>query len=251
MTCTNQHFVGNGEVLIRAIGDNCGAAAESFRKVGDADELMISTSTDKGTHFESSTGQRKKSAVWINSTDTTFSLSVTDFNVGNLADLLLGTDSGAVAGASVIDEAVAVPSLGWVFVTYPGITSVTVTSNGGVTTLVEGVDYSVDSRNGGINILDMSNVTSNLIEVDYTHVGVEGVISALKTSSQDYELRFNGVNLNSPNKPVIVKIFRARVYAAEELSLIGQDITKLSFTGDILVDGNDDTYEVVMGNSVA
>jgi len=251
MTCSNQHFVGNGEVLIRAIGDNCGAAAESFRKVGDADELMISTSTDRGTHFESTSGQRRKSATWINSTDTTFSLSVTDFNVGNLADLLLGTDSGAVAGAAVVDEAVSVPSLGWVFVTYPGITSVTVTSNGGLNTLVLGTDYNLDSRNGGIEIIDMTDVVANIIEVDYTHVGVEGIVSALQNSSQDFELRFNGVNLNSPNKPVIVQVFRAKIYAAEELSLIGQDITKLSFTGDILVDSNDNTYKVIMGNAVA
>ena len=251
MSCTNQHFVGNGEVLIRAIGDDCGAAAEAFRKVGDADELMISTSTDRGSHYESKSGLRRKTASWINQVDTTFSISVTDFNVGNLADLLLGTDSGAVAAGSVVDEAVSVPSTGWVFTQYPGITSVTITSNGGVTTLVENTDYTIDSRNGGINILQMDNVTNNIIEVDYTHVGIEGLINALQTSSQDYEIRFHGINLNSPNKPVIVTMKRARVYAAEELSLIGQDVTKLSFTGDLLLSSNDDVFTVMSANSVA
>ena len=151
----------------------------------------------------------------------------------------------------MVDEGVSVPSLGWVFVTYPGISAVVVTSNAGANVLVEGVDYNLDSRNGGVEITDMTDIVSNLIQVDYTHVGVEGVVNALANSSVDYELRFNGVNLNSPNKPVIVNINRARLYAAEELSLIGQDITKLAFTGDILADGNSETFSVTLGNSVA
>ena len=251
MACTNQHFVGNGEVLIRAIGDDCGAASESFRKVGDASELTISVSTDRGNHYESVSGLRRKTATWVNQTDSTFTLTVNDFNGPNLVDLFLGTDSGAVAGGNVTDEEIAVPAAGWVFTQYPGITSVVVTSNSGATTLTLGTDYNIDSRNGGIQILQMSNVTDNLIEVDYTHVGVEAIVEALQNSSQDYEIRFNGINLNSPNKPVIVTLKRARIYPAEELSLIGQDVTQMQFTGDLLLDSNGDVFEVKLANSVA
>jgi hypothetical protein len=97
----------------------------------------------------------------------------------------------------------------------------------------------------------MTNVTDNTIEVSYTHVGIEALIEALQNSSQDYEIRFNGVNLNSPNKPVIVTMHRARLYPAEELSLIGQDVTSLAFSGDLLLDSNDNVFSVEFANSVA
>ena len=252
MACTNQHFVGNGSVYMRAIGDDCGAASESFQAVGDASELTISVSTDRGNHYESQSGIRRKTATWTNQTDSTFTLTVNDFNVANLVDLFLGTDSGAVAGTSVSDESVTVPGTGYVFVTYQGITSVTVTDDASpANTLTAGVDYNVNSRDGRIEILQMTNIPNNTILVSYTHVGVEGVVEALQNSSQDYEIKFSGINLNSPNKPVIVTLHRARVYPAEEFALIGQDITQLQFTGDLLLDSNNNVFEVKLANSVA
>jgi len=253
MACgTNNYFVGNGEVLVRRRADDCGDPSEGYRKLGDANTLMVNISQDFGNHYESTSGNRVRSARWLNQTEANFTLSVQNFDAENLADLLLGTDSGAVAGAAVVGEVVPDAYLDrWVFTEFPGISAVSVTSDSGGNVLVLDTDYELDTRNGGIKIIDMTDVVDNSIEVDYTHVGIEGLIEALTTNPEDFQVRFNGINLNSSNKPVIVTLKRAQFNATEELSLIGQEITELSFTGALLPDENSEFFDILLSNQVA
>ena len=261
MACgTNNYYVGNGEILVRKRADDCGDPSEGWRKLGDADTLMVSVSQDFGNHYESTTGNRTRSARWLNQTEVNFTLSVQNFTPENLADLLLGTNEGAIAAGTVTSESISNCYEGaWVFSANPGwVTgSYTVYENTGSpgTTLTEGTDYTVDRRNGGVYIIEggpnLTDVETNGLLVDYQHVGASAVVEALTTNSQDYQVRFNGINLNATNTPLIVVLKRAQFNPTEELSLIGQEITNLSFTGALLPDENEEFFDIKQVNAVS
>lgn len=255
MACNdNEYFVGNGPVYIRRVGGDCAGPAEGFWPVGDADVLEISNSQTFNDHYESQSGARARAARWLTETAVEFTLSVKDFKLDTIAALTQGTKSAAVAGGSVVDEVVTDAYEGQVFyVAYPGISAVSV--DDGVTSLVLGTDFELvdNGRDGGIKIISGApNFTAgNPLDVSYTHVGVEGAVKALTSGVEDFEIRFNGINLNNQNKPVIVKIQRAQFNAAENIALIGTDITELTFTGAVLPDANGEFYEIVKANAVA
>ena len=253
MACTDQeYFVGQGEILFRPLADNCGDPTNGWRKVGDANELTISTSQTFNEHFESQSGLRRKAARWLTETSSEFTLSIQNLSLDNLADLLLGEKSAAVAAGTVTNEVVEHAYEGrWVYVAYPGISAVTVKSNSGANTLVVNVDYELDTRNGGIKILSDTLVVNNTLTVTYTHVGTQGMVSALKNASGEFQIRFNGINMNAPNTPVIVELKRAQINAAENLSLIGTDVTSLTFTGALLTDSAGETFTVLKANTIA
>lgn len=255
MACTNQqYFVGNGKVLFRKVVDDCGSPSEGYREIGDASELMIAHAQDFGSHFESQTGTRNRAARWKNSTEVSFTLSLQNLSPLNLVDLLQGTDSGAVVAGTSTNELVTNSFLNrTAFTAFPGIVITSIVQNTFVTALVSGTDYTLDSRNGGITMISSANMVGAqpwTLKVTYTHVGIEGLVKALKTPVRDFQIRFNGINLNAPNKPVFVEMFRAQVNATEQLRLIGQEITALTFTGALLPDANNDFYKVTIANPV-
>ena len=253
MACTDQeYFVGQGEVLIRPLADNCGDPTNGWRKLGDANELTLSTSQSFNEHFESTSGVRRKAARWLTETSSEFTLSVQNLSLDNLADLLQGDKSAAVAAGTITDEVVEFVYEGrWVYTVHQGISAVTVKSNAGANTLTVNVDYELDTRNGGIKILDDTDVVNNTITVTYTHVGSQGTVDALQNGVVEFQIRFNGINMNAPNSPVIVELKRAQVNAAETLNLIGTDITSLTFTGALLGDTDGKYFTVKKSNSVA
>lgn len=254
MACNdNEYFVGNGPVYIRRVGGDCAGPAEGFWPVGDADQLEISNDQSFNDHYESQSGNRTRAARWLESTTVDFTLSVKDFKLDTLAALLQGTKSAAVAAGSVVAEAVTDAYEGQVFyVAFPGISAVSIVD--GVTPLVLGTDYElVDSgRDGGIKIISGApNFTAgNQLDVDYTHLGIQGAVKALTSGVEDYEIRFNGINLNNQNVPVLVNIKRAQFNAAENIALIGTDITELTFTGAVLPDVNGEFYEITKANAI-
>jgi len=268
MACGNQeYFIGNGPVYIRRIGDDCASATEGWVAVGDANELMINISQDFGNHYESLSGNKVRAARWLNQTDTDFSLSIQNFSVANLTKLLQGTEQASVVSASVTLEQVTNVYEGEIFFTAnPGISSIVVRDyNGGTPVLlVEDVDYTIvekagdtanSSRDGAIQMITGApNVVSSypmVIEVDYDHVGTEGAVKALTSGVSDYEVKFSGINRNATSKNVVVDMFRAQFNATEELSLIGDEITSLSFTGALLPDGNGEFFTVTKVNAVS
>jgi hypothetical protein len=154
-----------------------------------------------------------------------------------LVTLLRGTDDGVVAAGSVVDEQIAVPSTGWVWTQYQGISAVTVTSNtASPVTLVANTDYTLNTTYGGINITSsgLAKVVDDKVFVDYTHVGRQFLINALQNPLSDYEIRFNAINVASPNVPVVVTIKRANIGITEEMSLLSTDMLTLTITGEML-----------------
>lgn len=241
MATVNNYFIGQGELNIRRLNDD-ETPAESYWGLGDADVFTTEISVSKQNHYESQSGVRRKAATWNTQTDMTFTLNVKNFNLSNLATLLAGTKGASVPGGTVTGETITVTAgEGVVYTQYPGISSVTVTDGDGVTPLVEGTDYEIETvggikgYSGGIRILPGApNFTGPNIIVDYTHVGIQGAVEALTTPFQKYSIRFNAVNMNAPNTPVIVEVPVTQFNPAESISWIGTDIASFDFTGDIL-----------------
>lgn len=257
---TNDYFIGQGELYVRQLNDD-ETPAEAFWGLGDADVFTTDTSTSVNKHYESNSGTRRLAASWNTQLDQTFTINVKNFNLANLAALMAGTDSGAVAGAAVVDEAVSYAYEGQVVYTaYPGISSVTVKEAGSpAVSLVAGTDYELvdNGRDGGIRIISGApNISGsgplNLL-VSYTHVGIAGAIQALTSTFKKYEIRFNAINVKNPSTPVIVDVPVAQFYPAESVSWIGIDnVASFDFTGDILTptDGSE-PIRVTLANTVA
>ena len=238
----NQYFIGQGELNIRKLNDD-GTPAEAYWGLGDADVFTTDISVSKQNHYESQSGVRRKVVTWNTQTDQTFTLNVKNFNLQNLATLLSGTNNAAVAGAAVVDEIVEIAAGfdGVVYTAYPNISAVSVKDGDGITSLVLDTDYEIESVggisgfSGGIRILaGAPNFTGPNIEVSYTHTGIAGYVDSLTTPFQNYSIRFNAVDMSSPNTPVIVEVPVAQFNPAESISWIGTDIASFDFTGDIL-----------------
>lgn len=240
---SNTYFIGQGEVMLRKLDDSENPV-EGFFALGDADVFTTDIAVSLSKHYESQSGVRRLAASWNTQTEQTFTLNLKNFNLDNLTALLSGTKEASVATGSIVDEVVTLPAGGdgTVYTTYPGITSISVKDGDGVTALVLDTDYTVESVggivgfSGGITIIPGApNYTGPNIEVSYTHVGIKGAVQALTTPFAKYEIRFNAVNMDQPNTPVIVQVPVAQFNPAESISWMGTDIASFDLTGDILV----------------
>lgn len=260
MACNNtNYYVGQGKVYMRALGDGCAPATETFFALGDADSFVVSPTTSFIEHYESTSGSRKLALRVQDTQSTEFSLSVKNISAKNLAVFTAGVDAGATPAATgFVESKIPVVAAGTVFTRYQGISNVTVTTGGTLATAMSGlgVDYDYDSRTGAIEITPagMAKITADdddSIDVTYDHVGEQFDISALQKLSGDYEIRFEAINRSEPNTPISVILHRASVSTADELSLIGSDVLSLNVTGAALEDANGNTLTIRKANTVA
>lgn len=109
-------------------------------------------------------------------------------------------------------------------------------TNVGRGTLTVNVDYEVTA--GGVRLLTGSTpfVTDGEAFIgDYTPYAAS-VVQALTQSGKEYEIVFEGLNEARSGKPFVVKVFRGKLGAAQNLALLGDDYAALEITGKILKD---------------
>jgi len=243
MATASNYYIGQGEVMVRLLNDD-DTPAEAYWELGDCDSFTTDISVSKQNHYESQSGVRRKAATWNTQTDSTFSLNTMDFKLRNLALAFSGTLNAAVAGASVTSEIVTIPAGGdgVVYTQYPNISTVSVVDGDGVTALVEGTDYTIESTGGivgfagGIRILSAApNFTGPNIEVTYTHKGIAGYVDALTSTFKNYAIRLNAVDMANPNTPLVIEVKKAQFNPMESAGWISTDIGGLAMTGDVLV----------------
>lgn len=243
MATASNYYIGQGEIMVRRLNDD-GTPAEPFWELGDCDNFTTDIAISKQNHYESQSGVRRKVVTWNTQTDLTFSIAAQDFKLKNLALAFSGTLGAGIVGAPVIGELIpfALGGDGVVYTEFPNISAVTVTDGDGVTALVEGTDYELDSVGGitgftgGIRILaGAPNFVGPNVIVDYTHTGTAGYVDALTTPFQNYAIRLNAVDMADPNTPLIIEIEKAQFNPSESTGWISTDIGALTMTGDILV----------------
>lgn len=97
-------------------------------------------------------------------------------------------------------------------------------------------DTDYELRPEGIMILEDGGIPDGCpVLIDYTY-GAYDVVQALTSGSPTMELSFGGINEANSNSPVVLDIFRLKVSAASNLSMIGDDFAALELSGKVLLD---------------
>lgn len=103
----------------------------------------------------------------------------------------------------------------------------------GKTAVVANVDYEV--RAGGILVYPGVTRAGETWTFGYTRAQTD-VVQALVTSGKEYEMLFEGLNEARSGKRTIIRAYRVKFGAAQNLALLGEDYAVLEVTGKLLKD---------------
>ncbi|EPF2861825.1 hypothetical protein ACSRAQ_004105 [Klebsiella pneumoniae] len=219
------YYYGQGKVFL-APGDN----KHAFRWVGDVSSLKIAFSYEQQITKASRGGQLYQNQRIITGTSGSISSTWHNFSVENLA-LLLGAQP--VDEPFSFNEQFALPD-GIVkgdIIALPHTTVFNVSING----LERDADYIVDRQFGMIEFLATPE-SSGLIAA-YEHLFNQW-LPFFSAETQEFYLRFQGVNLAEDSSPVLLELYRVSVdpLAALEMISSGNDIAGMEMASVILPD---------------
>lgn len=221
-------YLGSGKIYARAQG-----SAAGLMELGNASKLELAVKEDKQKlkDFSKPGGGTYASVSRIS--EATLQMTLNDLNKTNVARAVFGTEL-AVAGATVVDEAVVAYKGAIVPLLHPSPTAVTVSHTTGTPAYVANTDYEV--RAGGIYIIASGAITdAQALKVDYTYAAYDKV-EAMTSSSILLELHFEGLNEANSGKPVIVDIYKAQLSPTKALSLLGDKFADLQVEAEVLAD---------------
>lgn len=219
------YYYGQGKVFL-APRDN----KRAFRWVGDVSTLKIAFSYEQQITKASRGGQLYQNQRIITGASGSVSSTWHNFSVENLA-LLLGAQP--VDEPFSFNEQFALPD-GIVkgdIIALPHTTVFNVSING----LNRDADYVVDRQFGTIEFL-VTPETAGLIAA-YEHLFNQW-LPFFSAKTQEFYLRFQGVNLAEGSAPVLLELYRVSVdpLAALEMISSGNDISGMDMTSLILPD---------------
>ncbi|MGC5292044.1 hypothetical protein [Klebsiella pneumoniae] len=218
------YYYGQGKVFL-APRDN----KRAFRWVGDVSTLKIAFSYEQQITKASRGGQLYQNQRIITGASGSISSTWHNFSVENLA-LLLGAQP--VDEPFSFNEQLALPD-GIVkgdIIALPHTTVFNVSING----LERDTDYVVDRQFGTLEFLVTPE--SGLIAA-YEHLFNQW-LPFFSAETQEFYLRFQGVNLAEDSAPVLLELYRVSVdpLAALEMISSGNDIAGMDMTSLILPD---------------
>lgn len=227
------YYYGQGKVFL-APRDN----KRAFRWVGDVSTLKIAFSYEQQLTKASRGGQLYQNQRIITGASGSVSSTWHNFSVENLA-LLLGAQP--VDEPFSFNERFALPD-GIVkgdIIALPHTTVYNVSING----LERDTDYVIDRQFGTIEFL-VTPEPSGLIAA-YEHLFNQW-LPFFSAKTQEFYLRFQGVNLAEDSAPVLLELYRVSVdpLAALEMISSGNDIAGMDMTSLILPDFNQQTESV-------
>lgn len=236
----------NGTPYIRAVGVNAGEA------LGNVGKLTVTANFDKKTvaNFEGGGGNNDAFSMFK---DGSVSLECRQVSIA-LLEIALGGPSAAVAAGAVPDETHTVVSLDRLIMLdhmQDMSVALTVTSNDGATTYVEGTDY-LRKRAGVIPLSEGGITAASVLKFAYTkhkHQRVQALINTVTEKG----LLFDGRNERS-GAPWLGNFHRVAFGPTKTLEFIGDDFLNWSIEGEILAyDGITDPaksqfYELLVGD---
>ena len=210
----------------------------AFRWVGDVSSLKIAFSYEQQITKASRGGQLYQNQRIITGASGSISSTWHNFSVENLA-LLLGAQ--LVDEPFSFNEQFAIPD-GIVkgdIIALPHTTVFNVSING----LERDIDYVIDRQFGTIEFLVTPEV-SGLIAV-YEHLFNQW-LPFFSAKTQEFYLRFQGVNIAEDSAPVLLELYRVSVdpLAALEMISSGTDIAGMDMTSLIFPDFNQQVESV-------
>lgn len=229
----NQYYSGQGSVFI---AERSGAGAPiGLTPLGNVPSLELSIEVTKFEHKESESGARAIDLSIIQEKKGTFSMTLEDLKIENLALGFWGTQ-GAVVGAAITDELVTCYHDKWSPLAHPKVTLVVVGDDAvPTTTYTLGTDYELSADGGSIKALSTGTITdAQVVYVDYTHASYTNM-DALTETSMERWLRFEGLN-TIDGKAVIIDIFKAAIDPLTGFGLINEELGSFDLSGNILYD---------------
>lgn len=240
----SKYYSGQGALLI-AERDSVTGKPKGYTHVGNVPELKISISVSVDEHKESTTGQRAVDKRRTTETKVSVSATLESLNKDNLAMALRGTAASVVAG-TVTDEPVTAYLGKTSALEHIKVSAVVVKDAAtGLITYEENKNYLVNAEAGSLTILSAAEQTGRgaaeqisdgkALEVSYSYAAQE-TIDAMTGAAKDYCLRFEGLNTADNNRAVVVEVFKFSSDPLKELSLIGDDLARMTLEGSAQAD---------------
>jgi hypothetical protein len=231
MSTVNSSYIGVGKVHARLFG-----TAGAFRHVGNVSKLLLKqelTEVREQDYTRLGGGARKiiKRLKAVQAETTWLS-----FDAANMALAVAGTTTNVASGAVVVGTPEVVKSYKGTLVRLanPPLAITSVKDSAGTTTYVAGTDYELSVA--GINILPGTAIVDGAdLKVAYTFNAYDQIEAATATSSI-MEVIFEGLNEADSGSPMVVEIWKLNMPPANELSLIGDALSELTFSCEALKD---------------
>jgi hypothetical protein len=219
-------YLGSGKIYLREVGSAAGLV-----EVGNASALSLAISEEikEQKDFTQTGGGTMNEVRRISSVEV--SMTVHNLSPQNLSRALYGSVDASEAG-TVTDESHTAYVGAFIKTNFPATTITAVKE--GVTTLVEGTDYEIVP--GGITVKSGGAlIDGDTVLITYTKAPAD-IVQALTSSGKEYELVFIGLNEARSGKQTSVHLYRAKLGAAQNLGLIGDDYAGLEMGGKVLKD---------------
>ncbi|MDK4689698.1 hypothetical protein [Kingella negevensis] len=205
------------------------------RWIGNVPNLELAVEVEELSHKESHSGSRLKDFTLRKELAAKFKLTMEDFSTDNLA-MAFAASVAVVPKGKVTDETsptdLAVGD-NWLLSKQKIAKLVIKDSTSSPVTLQVGMHYSVDETFGRVEIFDVSGLKLPLLAT-FEHEAAD-VLDLLVAKTDNYYLRFEGLNTADGNRPVLVEIFKASVPPAKMLSLINDELASFELEGDVLL----------------
>ncbi len=266
------YYSGQGNIYV-AEKDAITGDPGGFVRVGNVPSLEISIETTKFEHKESMSGSRAVDLTIVQEKKGTFTMTLEDMDMENLALGFWGATANIPAAVSVAFQITAalsgipltgarsretvVPIVNHATGTvYADITTATyVISDDAVPTTtyqfgdtdsdtVNSLNGWVDLATGDIHIYDTDKQTvrgatvnlanTNPLYITFDHGSLDNLAAFTKTSQQRW-IRFSGLNTEGGD-PVVVDMFKADLDPLTGYGLINEEIGSFELTGSLLLD---------------
>lgn len=242
---------------------------KGFVPFGNVPNLDLSVEIQKFEHKESMSGQRAIDLTLIQEKKGTFTMTMEDLTMANLALAFWGENAAtaaAVAATQVITGYLGKKQSVQGFVNISNVAvkddaTKLITYEFGTSEAAAGSKNGwIDEANGSIHIFTDAEQTAKAaannisdaeaLEITFDHVDVVQMNAFTQTSQQKY-LRFEGLN-TVDNTPVVIDIFKADLDPLSGYALLNEELGSVEITGSFLYDelqpGNDKFFrEIVAG----
>ena len=222
------YFSGQGTVY-GSVRSNLGAPT-TYLALGNCPSLILHMA--EGIVTNAANGGQALANV-VRGTDLpTFSMVLEDVNPNNLALMLYGQNN-TVTGGSISGEVISniAPN------TSQPVANINLSSfslTNGATTYVNGFDYTIDLPTGMITFPSSSTCAASCT-ANYNY-GNHSKVGAATQAPPFMWLRFQGMNTGNTNEPVVVDIYKTKLYPVQDIPLIGDSIVQFPITGRIFQD---------------
>lgn len=234
------YYYGQGRVSL-ALRDPSTGVPGAFEWIGDVSALSLKPTSDKVQHKESYSGQRGLVRSFPVGAALAVDMTLHQFDATNLARVLRSTVVSTVSGTVSAELLGATLAVGdEVYLANPGVSTLVITdsASGSPATLTPDTDYSVDVNFGRVTILNIGSFVQPFTAA-YSYAA-RSAVGMLTQGQQNFELKYEGLNLAESNAPVIVDIYKLAPDIVQELAFIstGNDVAPLAVTGAALLDSS-------------